>query len=220
LLQVKSGSHLSFPRIDTIKLEPIVRDYTTGSDEAFDYARRSGYVVTMTSDSDSSDPEVCKQCPVGALAQAGRSACTMTTTVIFFTGRELRPFWRLKKVEPTVGQALPINQNVFRWTFSNTAPPDPSLGDYAPAGPCVHPILEALICLRVPELCPSVLTMSCPPTGLACLPLSPVLPPATLTFEGPTEDDFADPLKPWKNAFTPTAFRLITPKLPSPFPRR
>jgi hypothetical protein len=71
LLQVKSGSQMSFPRIDTIRLNPVMREYTTGNDEAFDYARRSGYVVTMASDPDSSDPEVCKLCPVGTQAQAG-----------------------------------------------------------------------------------------------------------------------------------------------------
>jgi hypothetical protein len=45
--------------------------------------------------------------------------------------------------------------------------------------------------------------------------------PATLTFEGPTEDDFFDPLNPWKNAFTPVFVRLINPNVHlRPFPPR
>jgi hypothetical protein len=121
-----------------------------------------------------------------------------------------------KKAEPTVGQAFPTNQNVFRWTFSNTAPPDPSLGDYAACGDPLDTIVLVPFCLLSPLVCAGLARWErgCAPKGLACFPFAPDLPPATLTFEGPTEDDFADPLKPWKNAFTPGAFRLITPKLP------
>jgi hypothetical protein len=202
LLQVKSSSQLSFPRIDAIQLDPVVRDYTTGNEAAFDFARRRGYVVTTTSaNADPNDP--CNQCPVGTQAQLGDRPCTVTTTVIFFTGPELRPFWRLKKVEATVGQALPINQNVFRWIFSNTTPPDPSLGSFSPGGACFADLL-------------------CAGSGLACLPGSLDLPSATLTFEGPTDDDFVDPRNPWKNAFTPGLFfRLINPNIQvRPFPPR
>jgi hypothetical protein len=200
LLQVKAGSVLSFPRIDSIRLDPVVRDYTIGSEEAFAYAQRRGYVVTTTSGpviSDSDDP--CNQCPVGTRAQAGDHPCTVTTTIIFFSGRELRPFWRLKKVDPTFGHAGAINQNVFRWIFSDTTPPDPSLGGYTPGGNCFF-------------------GLQCASTGIACFGnLSD--PTAQLTFEGPIEDDFVDPRNPWKNAFT-FFFRLITPRTPNAFPRR
>jgi hypothetical protein len=195
LLQVKSGSQLSFPRIDSIRLDPILREYTIGSDPVFDFARSQGYLITTTSVSfnpdlnDKSDPDdACNQCPEGSRAQARDQACTVTTTVIFFTGRGLRPFWRLKKVEPPVGVALPINQNIFRWILSDTTPPDPSL--FSAPGPCPNGWFWG----------------SCP--AIACT-LSPAAPPATLTFEGPTEDDFVDPLNPWKNAFT--SFFRLTP---------
>ena len=198
LLQVKSGSQLSFPRIDSIQLDPVLREYTIGNDAAFDFAQSQGYLITTTSEPVNSDPDdACNQCPEGSRAQARDRPCTVTTTVIFFTGRGLRPFWRLKKVEPTVGEALPINQNIFRWIFSDTTPPDPSL-PFSTVGPCPSPFSPA---------------GSCP--AIACA-LSPAAPTATLTFEGPTEDDFVEPLNPWKNAFT-SFFRLTPiPIRPSP----
>jgi hypothetical protein len=190
LLQVKSGSQMSFPRIDSIQLNPVVRNYTIGNGEAFDFAQRSGYVITTTSEPGNADPDdACNQCPDGSEAQAGDRPCTKTMTVIFFTGRDLRPFWRLKNVEPTVGQALPINQNIFRWIFNDTTPPDPSLGSYA-------------ACFFGPP---------CPGTGLVCLARLLAFPDATLTFEGPVEDDFFDPLNPWKSAFTPGGVRPSRP---------
>ena len=203
LLQVKSGSQLSFPRIDSIQLNPVVRDYTIGNQAAFDFAQRRGYVVTTTSSTGTSDPDdPCNLCPIGTQAQAGDRPCTVTTTVIFFTGRGLRPFWRLKKVEPTVGQALPINQNVFRWIFADTTPPDPSLGGFSPGGDCFF-------------------GLQCAPSGIACFAATVEPPQATLTFEGPTEDDFFDPLNPWKNAFAPGLVRLINPNIHlRPFPPR
>ena len=201
LLQVKAGSVLSFPRIDSIRLDPVVRDYTIGNETAFAYAQGRGYVVTTTSEPAISDPDdPCNQCPFGSQAQAGDHPCTVTTTVIFFTGRELRPFWRLKRVEPTFGHAGAINQNVFRWIFSDTTPPDPSLGGYTPGGDCFF-------------------GLQCAPTGIACFGISSDLPTAQLTFEGPIEDDFVDLRNPWKNAFT-FFFRLITPKIPKAFPQR
>jgi hypothetical protein len=196
LLQVKSGSQLSFPRIDTIQLDPVMREYTIGNEAAFDYAQSRGYVITETSDPVNSGPDdPCLQCPSGSRAQTGDRPCTVTTTVIFFTGRELRPFWRLRKVESTVGLALPINQNIFRWIYSDTTPPDPSLGGFSRSGPCFFG--------------------RCTGTGLTCFDITRVFPAATLTFEGPTEDDFVDPLNPWKSAFTPNFFLLpIRPILP------
>ena len=203
LLQVKSGSQLSFPRIDSIQLNPVVRDYTIGDQAAFDFAQRRGYVITATSSTGTSDPDdPCNLCPIGTQAQAGDRPCTVTTTVIFFTGQALRPFWRLKKVEPTAGQALPINQNVFRWIFADTTPADPSLGGFSPGGDCFF-------------------GLQCAPSGIACFAATVDPPQATLTFEGPTEDDFFDPLNPWKNAFAPGLVRLINPNIHlRPFPPR
>src|SRR5262249_9895648 len=72
LLQVKSGSQLSFPRIDSIQLNPVVRDYTIGDQAAFDFAQRRGYVITATSSTGTSDPDdPCNLCPIGTQAQAG-----------------------------------------------------------------------------------------------------------------------------------------------------
>jgi hypothetical protein len=96
----------------------------------------------------------------------------------------------LKKVEPTDGEALPINQNIFRWIFSDITPRNPSI--VSNVG------------------CPFI--FYCP--AIACF--SPVPPSATLTFEGPTEDDFVDPLNPWKNAFTSLFRRTPVPIRPSP----
>jgi hypothetical protein len=202
LLQVKSGSHFSNYVLDAIRLDPVVRNYTTGFRAAIDFARLHGYSATETQEITDGIPagvdptrgvqhQICSQCPTDSEAQAGDRSCTQTTTIIFFTGQDLKPFWRLTKVEPHQGTALPIAPNVFRWIFSRTQPPDPSLGSFSPGGPC----------FPFPGTCAA--------SGLKCLPAGLLVNEPTLTFQGPTEDEFVDLSNPWKNAFAGQALRMI-----------
>ncbi len=194
LLQVKSGANLSHYVMDTIRVDPILQDYTIGHAEAFQFARSQGYAVGETLAITDGVPTgvdpttgvqapICNACAAGGLFQAPDRSCTFTRTIIFFTGNELKPFWRLKQVAPDRGTALPIAPNVFRWIFSLTIPPDPS-------------IQTGLVCTQfIGGVCVEV--------AGKCLTGEPVPPEATLTFEGPTEDEvrFVDPSNPWKNAF-------------------
>jgi hypothetical protein len=124
LLQVKAGSLLSPPRSDSIRLDPRLRGYTIGSEAAFAYAERHGYIVTKELESAISDPD--DDCNYCVISQSSDHPCTYTMTITFFTGKELKPFWRLKEVEAPSGFVSAINQNVVSWIFGITMPPDPS----------------------------------------------------------------------------------------------
>jgi hypothetical protein len=129
LLQVKSGSHLSSPGVDAIRFDPILRDYMTSFDDAaFEYAQRRGYTITGTyRKPDDPDPNSsCNACPDGAEPTVVDQTCTWTTTFQFFAGRQLMPFWQLKNIEPGVGQAYPIGQGMWEWTYKTIILPTSS----------------------------------------------------------------------------------------------